>query len=274
MDLTGNICEVSLIQSQVRVLSDPVQRARERFMQYTHNQTRECISIFYSDEIAPAGVYSSDCDTNSYLSYHIIARSHKNSASFVIDESLKRSMQMVFQILDMDHTQSNYCIVRCLINDKPSLEHTKLIDSSFDYLCNGDEIGIRVLPNGSITFSCNNRRLKQLFQIDLTVNDDPQVRKTDYKLEILLNARITAMRLIGIYQPSKSEEDPVPLPAHTSCQATVVRSRCPNRQTGLLLPCRHLCVCHECGQKMINQHGCPIVECRRLVTGCVRVFKD
>ncbi|CAF4642786.1 unnamed protein product, partial [Rotaria magnacalcarata] len=77
----------------------------------------------------------------------------------------------------MDHTLSTYLTIRCLTEGRTSNEHTKLIDNTFDYVTLGDEIGLRVLPDGCITFSCDNRHVKPLFNIDLTVNDNPAVQQ-------------------------------------------------------------------------------------------------
>jgi hypothetical protein len=173
----------------------------------------------------------------------------------------------------MDHTLSKYLTIRCLTNEQPSNEHTKLIDASFDHLTLGDEIGIRVLSDGQITFSCNNRNVKPLFNINLTVNDNPEVQQTSYHLEFLLNGRVTGIRLIGLHHPTAEEAKPPPA-VGGGCQATVRYKVCPNGLSGLLLPCKHLCVCHDCGVALIDKHSCPNVKCRKPVKGCFKVFKD
>jgi len=182
-------------------------------------------------------------------------------------------MYIVMQILDMDHTLSKYLTIRCLTNGQSSNDHTKLIDTSFDHLTLGDEIGIRVLSDGQITFSCNNKNVRPLFNIDLTVNDNPQVKETLYRLECLLNGRVTGIRLVGLHQPTAEESKPPPA-VGGGCQATVIHKVCPNGLSGLLLPCRHLCVCHACGLALINRHSCPNVKCRKPVTGCIKVYRD
>ena len=192
----------------------------------------------------------------------------------IVAEILKRTMYLVLQILDMDHRLSNYFTIRCLTDDRAAEEHTKVIDRTFDHLTVGDEIGIRVQPDGQVTFSCNNRHVKPLFQVDLTVNDSAQARPRKYYLEFIMNARVTALRLVGVHRPTDAEAGKLPTVARGGCEATVVRSVCPNPPSGLLLPCKHLCVCYDCGTKLVNRHNCPRVNCRKPVTQCVRVFKD
>jgi hypothetical protein len=213
-----------------------------------------------------------NCDENCEILDNIAVKKTTTS-SITVDENLKRCMYVVMQILDMDHTLPTYLTIRCLTNGHPIEDHTKLIDTSFDHLTLGDEIGIRVTPDGHITFSCNNRSVKSLFSIDLTVNDNPQVQPISYHLEFILSGRITGLRLVGIYHPTAEEMKPPPA-VGGGCQATVRYRVCPNGLTGLLLPCKHLCVCYECGQALIERHSCPNVKCRKPVTGCVKVFRD
>lgn len=214
-----------------------------------------------------------NCDENSEISYNIAVKKSPTS-SITIDENLKRCMNIVMQILDMDHTLPAYLTIRCLTDGRASNEHSKFIDSSFDHLTLGDEIGIRVAPSGQITFSCNNRHVKPLFNIDLTVNDHPEVQETPYRLQCLLNGRVTSIRFVGLYRPTAEEARALPPAAGGGCQATVRHPVCPNRPSGLLLPCKHLCVCFDCGQILINRHSCPNLKCRKPVTGCIRVYKD
>ncbi|CAF4950865.1 unnamed protein product [Rotaria sp. Silwood1] len=253
LDLNGIVAQIRLIQTESRVLANPVDRARARYIQYTNNRQQENSSIYYSGDLSP-GLSS--------------------TSSIIIDENLKRCMYIVMQILDMDHTLSAYLTIRCLIDGKSSNEHTILIDTSFDHLTLGDEIGLRVLPDGYITFSCDNRHVKPLFNIDLTVNDNPAVQQTSYRLEFVMNGRVTGLRLVGLYRPTDVEARTLPPTIGGGCQATILHRVCPNGLSGLLLPCRHLCVCFECGQALVDRHSCPNVKCRKPVKGCVKVYKD
>jgi len=214
-----------------------------------------------------------NCDENCEISDNIAVKIN-SASSIIVDENLKRCMYIVMQILDMDHTLSTYLTIRCLTNGHPSDDQKKLIDTSFDHLTLGDEIGIRVLPDGHITFSCNNRNVKPLFNIDLTVNDNPLVQPISYRLEFILNGRVTGLRLVGLYRPTDKEASTLPPAVGGGCQATVRYKVCPNGLSGLLLPCRHLCVCFDCGQALIDRHSCPNVKCRKPVSGCIRVYKD
>ncbi|CAF1084560.1 unnamed protein product [Adineta steineri] len=273
LDLNGMVSQIRLVQTEARVLPNPVDRARERYMQYTNHRQQENSSIYYSGELLPGFVTMKNCDENCEISNNIAVRK-SSSSSITIDENLKRCMYIVMQILDMDHTLSNYLTIRCLTDGKSSNEHTKLIDTTFDHLTLGDEIGIRILPDGHITFSCDNRNVKPLFHIDLTVNDNPQVQQTSYHLEFIMNGRVTSLRLVGLYRPTDIEARTLPPAIGGGCQATVLNRVCPNGLSGLLLPCRHLCVCFECGQALIDRHSCPNVKCRKMVKGCIKVYKD
>jgi hypothetical protein len=215
-----------------------------------------------------------NCDENCQISDNIAVVKKNFTSSIIIEEDLKRCMYIVMQIVDMDHTLPAYLTIRCLTNGHSLNEHIKSIDKSFDHLTLGDEIGIRVLPTGHITFSCNNRNVKPLFDIDLTVNDNPQVRPTSYRLEFILNGRVTGLRLVGLYRPTDKEANTPPPAVGGGCQATVIYRVCPNGLSGLLLPCKHLCVCYDCGQALIERHSCPNVKCRKPVKGCIRVYRD
>ena len=213
-----------------------------------------------------------NCDESCEVTENIAVR--KNStASITIDSDLTRCMYAVMQILDMDHTQSNYFTVRCLTNNRSSDEHSKLIELGFDHITLGDEICVRVAKDGNLTLSVNNRAVKTLFRIDLTVNDNSQANKISYRLDFLLNGRVTGMRLIGIYLPTEEEKQPPPV-VGGGWLATIIHRVCPNRLSGLLLPCQHLCVCYECGLALKDRHSCPKDECRRPVSGCIKVFRD
>lgn len=272
LDLSGMVAQIRLLQNEVRVLINPVDRARARYIQYTNNRQQENSSTYYSGELSTGTVSMKNCDESCEISENIAVK--KNStASITVDEDLKRCMYVVMQILDMDHTLNGYLTIRCLTNGHTSNEHTKSIDTSLGHLTLGDEIGIRVLPDGKLTFSYNNRNVKPLFTIDLTVNDNPLVQPVSYRLEFILNGRITSLRLVGLYHPNAEEIKPPPA-VGGGCQATVRYKVCPNGLTGLLLPCKHLCVCHECGQALIERHSCPNLTCRRPVTGCIRVYRD
>ncbi|CAM4845992.1 unnamed protein product, partial [Rotaria magnacalcarata] len=260
LDLNGVVAQIRLTQSEVNVLANSVDRARARYLQYTNNRKKENASIYYSGELAPGFVTMSDCDENSEISENIAVKK-KSTAAIVINEMLKRSMCIVLQIIDMDHTLSTYLTIRCLTEGRTSNEHTKLIDNTFDYVTLGDEIGLRVLPDGCITFSCDNRHVKPLFNIDLTVNDNPAVQQTSYNLEFIMNGRVTGLRLVGIYRPTEAEARTLPPAIGGGCQATVIHRICPYGLSGLLLPCKHLCVCYECGKALIDRHSCPNIKC-------------
>ena len=260
-------------QSEVRALQNPVERARARYIQYTNNRRKENSSIYYSGELSSSFLTIKNCDENCEISDNIAVKKSSIS-SITIDENLKRCMYIVMQILDMDHTLPPYLTIRCLTNGTSSNIHTKLIDRTFDYLTLGDEIGIRVLPDGHITFSCNNRHVKSLFDIDLTVNDNSAVEETTYHLEFIMNGRVTSLRLIGLYRPTDLEARTAPQVTGGGCQATIRNKVCPNGLSGLLLPCKHLCVCYECGQALVDRYLCPKFNCRKPVKGCVKVYKN
>ena len=261
------------MQTEARVLANSVDRARARYLQYTNNRQQENNSIYYSGELSTGLVIMRNCDEHCELSDNIAVKK-SSSSSVIIDMSLKRCMCIVMQILDMDHTLPAYFTIRCLTDGTPSTEHTKLIDTAFDHIMLGDEIGIRVLPEGLLTFSCDNRNVKPLFNINLTVNDNPQVQQTSYQLEIVMSGRVTGLRLVRVYRPTDTEARTLPPAVGGGCLATVLHRVCPNGHSGLLLPCRHLCVCFECGQALIDRHSCPNVKCRKPVKGCIKVFKD
>ncbi len=272
LDLNGVVAQIRVVQNESTVLRNPVDRARARYMQYTNNRQEENLSIYYSGELSDGTATMRNCDQNCEISDNIAVKIN-SSASITIDEDLKRGMYVVMQILDMDHTLSPYLTVRCLTNDQASDKHSKLIDTSSAHIALGDELGIRVLRDGQIAFSCNNRNAKNLFNIDLTVNDHSQVTKTSYRLDFLLNGRVTGIRLVGVHQPTGEESQPPPA-VGGGCLATVVHRVCPNPVSGLLLPCKHLCVCYECGQTLISRHPCPNLKCRKPVVGCIKVYKD
>lgn len=213
-----------------------------------------------------------NCDESCELTENIAVRKSP-TASITIDSDLTRCMYAVMQILDMDHTLSNYFTIRCLTNNRLSEAHTKLIDATFDYITLGDEICVRVEKDGNLTLSVNNRAVKPLFRIDLTVNDNSQANTISYRLDFLLNGRVTSMRLIGVYLPTDEEKQPPPV-VGGGCLATVIHRVCPNRLSGLLLPCQHLCVCYDCGLALKDRHSCPNDRCRKPVSGCVKVFRD
>ena len=273
VDLNGSIAKIRLLQPDVRVLPNPADRASERYFEYTKQRQEEHSSIYYSGHLSSSIVTMIDCDEHCELAYNIAVR-RLRSASMIVEENLKRCMNVVMQILDMDHTLSTYLTIRCSTNGQPSEEHTKLIDLSYEHIDIGDELGLRVQPDGKVAFSCNNRHVSILFQLDLTVNDPGRLPPTKYYLEFLLNGRVTGLRLVGVYQPTDVEARTLPPAARGGCQATVRYLVCPNGLSGLLLPCSHLCVCIECGQAMINRHNCPNIKCRKPVTGCVKVYKD
>ncbi|CAF2506685.1 unnamed protein product [Rotaria sp. Silwood2] len=273
LDLNGIVAQIRLIQTEAHVLANPVDRARARYIQYTNNRQQENSSIYYSGELSPGLVTMKNCDENCEISDNIAVK-RSSTSSIIIDENLKRCMYIVMQILDMDHTVSTYITIRCLIDGRSSNEHTTLIDASFDHLTLGDEIGLRVLPDGYVTFSCDNRHVKPLFNIDLTVNDNPAVQQTSYRLEFVMNGRVTGLRLVGLYRPTDVEAQTLPPTIGGGCQAIILHRVCPNGLSGLLLPCRHLCVCFECGQALVDRHSCPNVKCRKPVKGCVKVYKD
>jgi hypothetical protein len=272
LDLNGTVAQIRLVQNESRVLPNPVERARARYILYTNNRQEENHSIYYSGELSDSTVTMKNCDENCELSDNIAVKKNP-SASVTLDENLKRGMYIVMQILDMDHTLPSYFTIRCLTNGQLQDKHSKLIDTTFVHMKLGDEIGIRVLRDGQIAFSCNNGNVKPLFNIDLTVNDHSQVRETSYRLDFLLNGRVTGIRLVGLHHPTE-EESKAPSAVGGGCQATVIHKICPNSLSGLLLPCKHLCVCYDCGQALINRHTCPNVKCRKPVVGCVRVYKD
>lgn len=273
--MNGGVAQLRLLQAETRVLANATERATERHLHYTNNRQQEYSSIYYSGELTPSLMSMKNCDERCEVSYNIAVKKNSNAASSVIvEENLKRCMYIVMQILDMDHTLSNYLTIRCLTDGRSSKEHTKLIDPSYEHLTIGDEIGIRVQPDGQITFSCDNRHVKPLFTIDLTVNDNRQVEPTKYFVEFLMNGRVTGLRMVGVYQPTDIEARTLPPAIRGGCQATIIRSVCPNGLSGLLLPCRHLCVCFECGQALVERHTCPNVKCRKPVTGCIKVYKD
>lgn len=266
------VAQISIIQTDSHMLPTPVERALARYRHYTNNGKQENHSFYYSGQLKNRTVTMRNCDEQCQLQHNIAVKKN-TSASVIIDETLKRGMYAVIQILDMDHTLPTYFTVRCLTNGQSSERHSKIIDQTYDHIALGDEIGLRVLRDGDIAFSCNNRNVKSLFNIDLTVNDHSQVTQTEYRFEILLHGRVTAIRLIGLHLPTAEEAIPPPT-VGGGCQATVIHHICPNGLSGLLLPCRHLCVCYDCGQTMINRHNCPNVKCRKKVTGCIKVFKD
>jgi hypothetical protein len=272
LDLNGVVAQIRIVQNESRVLPNPVERARARYIQYTNNRQDENLSIYYSGELSDGTVTMKNCDQNCELSDNIAVKKN-NSASITIDENLKRGMYVVMQILDMDHTLPSYLTIRCLINGQSSDKHSKLIDTTSAHITLGDELGVRVLRDGQIAFSCNNRNVKTLFNIDLTVNDHSQVKETSYRLDFLLNGRVTGIRLVGLHHPTE-EESKAPPAVGGGCLATVIHRVCPNAVSGLLLPCKHLCVCYECGQALINRHSCPNARCRKPVVGCVKVYKD
>ncbi|UJR27864.1 hypothetical protein I4U23_009129 [Adineta vaga] len=273
LDLNGSVSQIRLVQTEARVLANPVERARSRYLQYTNNRQQENSSIYYSGELSSGLLIMKNCDEHCELSDNIAVKKSSTS-SVIIDENLKRCMYIVMQILDMDHTLSTYFTIRCLTDETSSSEHTKSIDSTFDHITLGDEIGIRVQPEGLVTFSCDNRNVKPLFNINLSVNDNPQVQQTSYQLEFILNGRVTGLRLVGLYRPTDAEARTLPPAIGGGCLATVLNKVCPNGLSGLLLPCRHLCVCFDCGQALINRHTCPNLKCRKQVVGCIKVFKD
>jgi len=261
-----------IIQTLARVLPNPVDRAIERYRQIINHQN-QCSSIYYSEELSPGLVSMTNCDENSEIQYNIAVKKYVPS-SMTIDEDLKRCMCVVMQVLDMDHTQSVYMIIQCLIEGRISPDHSKLIDPEFVHLNVGDEIGIRVQPDGNLTFSCNNQHVKPLFHVDLTVNDNPDVMTTPYRLEFILNGRVTGLRLVGLYRPTDLEARTRPAAIGGGCLSTVRTAICPNPISGLLLPCKHLCVCYDCGQAHIDRHSCPNSNCRKPVRGCIKVYKD
>lgn len=271
LDLNGVVSQIRLVQNESLALPTAVERSRRRFLQYTNNRQDENRSIYYS-EITPSTVTMKNCDENCEISENIAVKKTP-TASVTVDSNLVRCMYAVIQILDMDHTLSNYFTVRCLTNDRSSDEHSKLIDLSYDHLTLGDEICVRVTKDGTLTLSVNNRTVKSLFRIDLTVNDNSQVTPTSYRLDFLLNGRVTGIRLIGIYLPT-SEESRAPPVVGGGCLATIIHRVCPNRLNGLLLPCQHLCVCFECGKALQNRHSCPYPQCRKSVAGCIKVYRD
>ena len=266
------VAQIHIIQSESNVLPNSTDRARARYLQYTNNGQRENVSFYYSGELTEGTITMKNCDELREIENNIAVKKD-SSASVQIDENLQRGMYAVIQILDMDHTLPPYFAIRCLTNGQSSERHSKMIDQTYDQINLGDEIGLRVSREGDIVFSCNNRNIQTLFKIDLTVNDHSQVNKTPYCLEFLLNGRVTAIRLIGLHFPT-DEEAKAPPAVGGGCQATVIHRVCPNSLSGLLLPCRHLCVCHECGLAMINRSNCPNLKCRKTVTGCIKVFKD
>jgi hypothetical protein len=273
LDLNGIVSQIRLEQNEAQVLLNPADRARARYFQYTNDRRQENSSVYYSGELSSGIVTMRNCDENCEISYNIAVRKNSQS-SILVDENLKRCMCIVMQILDMDHTLSTYLTIRCLTDGHSSNENTKLIDATFGHLTLGDEIGIRVLPDGHITFSCDNRHVKSLFNIDLTVNDNPQVQQTSYRLEFIMTGRVTGLRLVGLYRPTDLEARTLPPAVGGGCLATVLYKVCPNGVSGLLLPCKHLCVCYDCGQALMEKHSCPNVNCRKPVKGCIKVYKD
>ncbi|CAF0960652.1 unnamed protein product [Didymodactylos carnosus] len=250
IDLNGQIVQMRLIQTLSIVMSSHVDRALARFQQFYHSDET---TYYGSYDLSPGLIEINNCDVNQIQNN--IAVKQKDTtrkSSMKINENLQRCMCLIIQILDMDHTKSSYFTLHCLIDGQiaPNPELSKEINSEFTHLSIGDEIGIRVKPNGCITFSSNNRNIKDLFTIDLTVNDNPQVEKTLYHLQFDLDARITALRFIGLYRPTEKEANTPPPPLGGGCTATIRVGVCPGGKTGLLMPCRHNIVCHDCGITM------------------------
>jgi hypothetical protein len=273
-DLNGSVEQICFVDEHSRVIHKPRERACARYEQYIKNHPQLNTSIYYSGDLSLSPVIMIECDNWCKEKYGIAVKQASSESSIIIKEALKRMMFIVMHVVDMDHTQGTYMTVRCLTNDRPTDACRKSMAIPFDKITINDEIAVHVSPTGCLTFSCNNRQIKKLFNIDLTVNDKANVQRTNYNLEFIMNGRITALRLIGVYQPSENETQPPQLAPTGNCRATNVHSVCLAKPSGLLLPCKHLCVCFNCGVAMINQHPCPKTNCHQPVVNCIRVYKD
>jgi hypothetical protein len=272
VELKGCVSEIRLIQSNTNVLPNPKERALARFIHYSRQHTQEHHSFYYGCELTNGRTAMIECDADREIDPNIAVRKDCSS-SLIIDEILQPGMLLVFQILDMDHTFSNYLTVRCLTDGIGSDKDTKLVDGSFGCLRVGDELGIRVRPNGKLTFSCNNRTVKHLLHVGPVQNRRMLQEKPRLTLEMLMNGRVTALRLIGLFQPDEYESDLQTRSISHTCRSAVRRPICYNAANMLLLPCRHLCVCLECSQVMKKQNTCPNIKCRKPIDQCIRVFR-